>query len=89
LSDTAAAVREVSQTQRGHRLSELVGGASGFGDDQVQAAFGDFCSRWSDGLDVLTGDAAAIADALDAAVATYRMTDELNAGNFRQDGVLE
>jgi hypothetical protein len=80
LTDTAAAVRLVADTQREHRLSELVGERASYGDDELQGAFAQFCSRWSDGLDVLTQDAATISDTLDSTVATYRMADELNGG---------
>jgi hypothetical protein len=83
LSDTATAVRGVIRAQRGRRLTELAAQAAVFGEQGVQDAFDQFCSRWSDGLDVLTADAAAISDTLDAVVAAYRLTDELNADRYR------
>lgn len=67
-------------------LTELVGEAAAYGDDEVYGAFADFCSRWSDGLDVLTKDAGTIADSLDATVATYRTADELSGGLLAPGG---
>lgn len=82
LTETAATVRAVSQTQHGNPLAGLAGDSVAYGDDEVHAAFAQFCSRWSDGVDVLTRDAATIADTLDSAVSTYRAAEEVNGTLF-------
>ena len=91
LTDMATAVRAVSQAQGGHRLAELPADVGSYGDDEMYAAFVQFCLRWSDGFDILTRDAAVIADTLDSAVATYRAAEEINGDLFApcSGGVVE
>lgn len=43
-----------------------------YGHSAVHDALMDFCVRWSDGLDTITNDAGAIADALSRSTEAYR-----------------
>ena len=85
LDEAAAGITASILDQVRHGLGELpdVDGAA-----EVREAFRDFCGRWRDGTDVLTEDAARIAETLRQAAAIYRATDEASAGALASDPAL-
>ena len=61
LDETAAGITASVGDQTRHRRDELPGIS---GDGELREAFDEFRDRWSEGLDLLTADAATIAEAL-------------------------
>jgi hypothetical protein len=68
--------------QSSFELRDLCGDTSLYGHDGIHSSLMNFCVRWSDGLDILTDDAAAIGDVLTKAAAAYRATDSAAAGSL-------
>ena len=66
-------------------LADVPGDSAAYGNDDLHAAFADFCERWSYGLDVLTEDARVIGGSLRAVADAYRGADRASAARLTGD----
>ncbi|MTD55294.1 hypothetical protein GKO32_15100 [Amycolatopsis sp. RM579] len=71
--------------QDNFELRGLCGESDLYGHQGLHDALMDFCVRWSDGLDVLTGDGGAIGSALTKAADAYRGIDDATARTLGGD----
>jgi hypothetical protein len=76
VDEAATGIKQSVDDQDNFELRGLCGGTELYGHTGVHDALMDFCVRWSDGLDTLTGDAGAIGDALSKATQAYRGIDQ-------------
>jgi hypothetical protein len=85
VDEAAMGITQSVQDQENFQLRGLCGDARLYGHAGLHDALTEFCVRWSDGLDTLTEDAAAIGDTLSRAAQVYRAVDETAAGSLRSD----
>ncbi|WP_336158618.1 hypothetical protein [Amycolatopsis sp. VC5-11] len=71
--------------QQGFQLRGLCGDVELYGHQGVHDGLMDFCTRWSDGLDILTDDADKIGATLTRAANAYRGIDDATARTLRTD----
>jgi hypothetical protein len=79
VDEAATGIQQSVDDQHGFELRGLCGDSDLYGHAAVHDALMDCCVRWSDGLDTLTNDAGAIADALARATRAYRAIDDATA----------
>lgn len=84
VGEAATGITQSVQDQDNFALRGLCGEVDLYGHAELHGALREFCSRWSDGLDVLTDDAAAIGETLSKVVQTYRQVDAA-AGSLGAD----
>lgn len=85
VDEAARGVTQSVQDQDNFELRGLCGEAGLYGHAGVHEALMDFAVRWSDGLDTLTRDAAAVGDALSRAVQAYRSIEEASVRSLPGD----
>lgn len=85
IDEAAKGIRGSVRDQDNFELRGLCGDADLYGHSGVHDALMDFCVRWSDGLDTLTGDAGTVGDALARVSQAYRTVDEAAAGSMPRD----
>jgi hypothetical protein len=88
VEEAARGITESTRDQDNFELDDLCGPAEMYGHDGVHEALEEYCDRWSEGLDLLTEDAAAIGDALSQVAAAYRAVDESAAGSLSGDPAM-
>jgi hypothetical protein len=88
VEEAAEGVATSVEGQHDFRLKRLPGRPEMYGNAELGDALGDFCDRWSDGLDILTEDARAISDALTRVARSYRTTDEAVARTMTADPAM-
>jgi hypothetical protein len=57
LESASDGIEESVADQKGSALSHLDRAESVYGHDRLHKSMGNFCDRWSDGIDILTKDA--------------------------------
>ncbi|TNC23744.1 hypothetical protein [Amycolatopsis alkalitolerans] len=85
VDEAATGIRQSVDDQHNFELRGLCGDSELYGHAGVHDALMNCCVRWSDGLDTLTNDAGAIADALARAIRAYRAIDGATARTLKTD----
>jgi hypothetical protein len=89
VTEAAKGVAESVGDQERFALKKLPGGVEQYGNDDLCDALTDFCSRWSDGLDILTEDAEAISDSLYRVAQAYKASDQGAATRLISDPAVD
>jgi hypothetical protein len=85
VEEAASGIRRSVSDQENFALRGLCGDTQLYGHGGIHNVLMNFCVRWSDGLDTLTGDASAIGDVLGRAAQAYRAVDAAAAGSLKTD----
>lgn len=85
LESASAGIRQSVADQRGSALEDLDRAAGAYGHAGLHRAIENFCDRWNEGLDILTGDAEAIGTILSDAAKAYRAADAASQGRLTTD----
>ena len=89
VEEAASGITQSVADQDSFELADLCGPAEMYGHGGLHGALETFCGRWSEGLDVLTGDAEAIGEALTEVAGVYRGVDEAEARALSGDPGVE
>ncbi|KAA9157945.1 hypothetical protein FPZ12_023975 [Amycolatopsis acidicola] len=85
VDEAATGIKESVDDQDSFELRGLCGDRDVYGHSGAHDSLMDFCVRWSDGLDNLTDDAGAIAEALSRATQAYRAVDGVTVRSLTTD----
>lgn len=85
MAEAGGGITRAVKDQENFELRGLCGDSDLYGHQGLHDALMDYCVRWSDGLDVLTGDAGAIGEALTKAADAYRGIDDATARTLGGD----
>jgi len=85
LDEAGSGITQSVADQDKSELAELCGAPGKYGHAGLHGALESFCERWSDGLDLLTGDAKAIGEMLGRVAQAYRAVDEAAAAKLTTD----
>ena len=81
LEGAARDIRDTIRDRNSIDVRDICGAAELYGHAGLHGAFSDFCARWSEGIDLLVGDAGIIGESLLAAE-SYRSVDEAGSSAF-------
>lgn len=85
VEEAASGIHRSVSDQANFALRGLCGDTQLYGHGGIHDALMNFCVRWSDGLDTLTGDADAIGDVLGRVAQAYRAADGAAADSLKVD----
>lgn len=84
LLTVSRAVLDITDEARSATIEDLPSTVSDVGDDELFAAFRDFCARWDLGLSHLVGDSAAMATRLADCSDAYLENEDAARGRYQQ-----
>jgi hypothetical protein len=85
LDEAGSGITQSVADQDKSELADVCRDRSTYGHAGVHDAMKNFCERWNDGLDLLTGDAKAIGDMLSRVARAYRAVDAAAARSLSTD----
>ncbi|MDX3187762.1 hypothetical protein PV458_05070 [Streptomyces sp. MN03-5084-2B] len=85
LDSASTSMAEIVHDQNSFALRGLCGEPPLYGHDGVHSALGEFCGRWSVGLDALSDRASDLGDLLGKAAKAYRAVEHDNTAALKED----
>ena len=85
LESASTSMAEIVHDQNSFALRGLCGEPPLYGHDGVHSALGEFCGRWSVGLDALSDRAGDLGDLLGKAAKAYRAVERDNTAALKED----